>query len=194
MSRLDSVIESVKLFREGENVPWIFDKDGNIKEDVLIVDVLPLLLALKECEIEISNSELINYLEETDYISAENTYNWGALISNDLNWRIYKNKNNENNIALIEVHLFGDARSGYSDWFAISIENYQSFMEFIYYEDFYDEITRWVNINDTFFAECDIFSNTYDVYGNDGSYLDSFYEIEKADLLREIEEKMSLKK
>ena len=33
MSRLDRVIESVKLFRECENVPWIFDKDGNIKRN-----------------------------------------------------------------------------------------------------------------------------------------------------------------
>ena len=116
MSRLDKVIEEVKEARKGEKRPWIFDDKGNIKDDVLICDVLPLLESLKEYEIEISNSEIEKYLE-SEYYSAENTYNWSARISNDLDWKIYKKDNL--NIAIIMVHLYGDIRCGYSDYFVI---------------------------------------------------------------------------
>ena len=91
MSRLDNVIKQVKEARNGKNKPWIFDDKGNIKDDVLICDVLPLLESLKEYEIEISNSEIEKYLE-SEYYSAENTYNWNANISNDLDWKIYKKR------------------------------------------------------------------------------------------------------
>lgn len=188
MSRLDNVIEEVKSFRKGENKPWIFDKNGNVKDDVLIVDVLPLLLALKECEIEISNAEIDEYLKK-DYISAENTYNFGANISNDLDWKIYKNKNDENKyIALIMVHLFGDIRGGYSDYFAISIEEYKNFLEFLYYEDFYEETTKYVSF-DKYYAEVDMFSDVYTVYDENDCDIGTFYEIDVKDLLNKIEKR-----
>lgn len=188
MSRLDNVIEEVKSFRKGENKPWIFDKNGNVKDDVLIVDVLPLLLALKECEIEISNAEIDEYLKK-DYISAENTYNFGANISNDLDWKIYKNKNDEDKyIALIMVHLIGDVRCGYSNYFAISIEDYKNFIEFLYYEDFYEELTKYVSF-DKYYAEVDMFSDVYTVYDENDCDIGTFYEIEVNDLLNKIEKK-----
>lgn len=188
MSRLDNVIEEVKFFRKGENRPWIFDKKGNVKNDVLIVDVLPLLLALKEYEIEISNAEIENYLK-TAYVGGENTYNFGANISNDLDWKIYKNKNDENKyIVLIRVHLFGDIRGGYSDYFAISIEDYKSFIEFLYYEDFYEELTKYVSF-DKYYAEVDMFSDVYTVYDENDCDIGIFYEIEVNDLLNKIESK-----
>ena len=36
MTRLENVIEEVKAARTGEYRPWIFDENGNIREDVLV--------------------------------------------------------------------------------------------------------------------------------------------------------------
>lgn len=182
MSRLDKVIEEVKEARKGEKRPWIFDDKGNIKDDVLICDVLPLLESLKEYEIEISNSEIEKYLE-SEYYSAENTYNWSARISNDLDWKIYKKDNL--NIAIIMVHLYGDIRCGYSDYFVISMGEYDSLIELFSYEDF-DSTIGYKELNENYIADYDMFSEYIMVYDKDGNEVGEFYEIEKEELLKEV--------
>lgn len=182
MSRLNKVIEEVKEARKGEKRPWIFDDKGNIKDDVLICDVLPLLESLKEYEIEISNSEIEEYLK-SEYYSAENTYNWNARISNDLDWKIYKKDNS--NIAIIMVHLYGDIRCGYSDYFVISMGEYDSLIELFSYEDF-DSTIGYKELNENYIADYDMFSEYIMVYDKDGNEVGEFYEIEKEELLKEV--------
>jgi len=182
MSRLDKVIEEVKEARKGEKRPWIFDDKGNIKDDVLICDVLPLLESLKEYEIEISNSEIEEYLE-SEYYSAENTYNWNANISNDLDWKIYKKDNS--NIAIIMVHLYGDIRCGYSDYFVISMGGYDSLIELFSCEDFYNTI-GYKELNEKYTADYDMFSEYIIVRDKDGNEVGEFYETKKEELLKEV--------
>ena len=83
MTRLENVIEEVKAARTGVNRPWIFDEDGNIREDVLVGDVIPLLEELKEYEIDITDEEIEEFINDEE-TKGDNTYNWGANISNDL--------------------------------------------------------------------------------------------------------------
>lgn len=60
MTRLEKVIEEVKAAHTRVNRPWIFDESGNMREDVLVGDVLPLLEELKEYEVDISDDESKN--------------------------------------------------------------------------------------------------------------------------------------
>ena len=184
MSRLKVVIEQIENARKGENRPWIYDKYGQVNNDVLTCDVLPLLNNLFEYEIEMSNSEIQKYLE-SDYYSAENTYNWNANISNDLDWKIYK-RSGMSNIAIIIVHLYGDIRGGYSDYFVISLGDYESFIEFCSYELF-DYTVGYKQLNDKYIADFDMFSESIEVFDNDGNEIGTFYEIETKELLKEIE-------
>ena len=186
MSRLDNVIEQVKDARKGDGRPWIFDNNGNIKDDVLVCDVLPLLENLREYEIEISNLEIDKYLENKDYLSADNTYNWSCNISNDLNWNIFERENNQTNIAIIMVHLYGDIRGGYSNQFVISIGNCETFLEFLANENLTDETIGYKELNDDYIADYDMFSEEIMVYRNDGDYVGTFYEIEKEELLEDV--------
>lgn len=39
MKNLKTVIEQVKNSRLGENRAWIYDENGNIKEDVYVFDI-----------------------------------------------------------------------------------------------------------------------------------------------------------
>lgn len=83
MTRLEKVIEEVKAAHTGVNRPWIFDENGNMREDVLVGDVLPLLEELKEYEIDISDEEIEEFIND-DETKGDNTYNWNANISDDL--------------------------------------------------------------------------------------------------------------
>lgn len=186
MSRLDNVISQIKEFRTGENNTWIFDNNGNVKENILVYDILPLLESLKEYEIEISNSEIQKYLE-SDYYSAENTHNWNANISNDLIWKIYK-RDGMSNIAIIMVNLYGygDIRNGYSNYFVISIKDYDSLLEFFSYEDFKCTM-QFKELNENYVAEYDMFSESIEVYDKNEEDIGSFYKIKKDELLKEVE-------
>ena len=83
-------------------------------------------------------------------------------------------------IMLIMVHLHGDIRYGYSDYFAVKFDNEYQFYEL--------ESTRQSKyVNDHMVADLSIFSELYDVYDYDAcDIIGSFYCLELEDLLEEI--------
>ena len=50
MTKLDAVIKDIKEVNKMGNA-WIYDADGNIKDDVICGSVLPLLYELKDYEV-----------------------------------------------------------------------------------------------------------------------------------------------
>ena len=160
MTRLENVIEQVKSARIGEYKPWIFDEDGNVKDDVMCCEALDLLEELKAYEISVSDEWIENFKNNTE--KGMNTYNWSGNISNDLNID-YIGSDNEETIMLIMVHLYGDIRGGYSDYFVVKFDNMYEFYEL--------ESTRQskdVNdVNDHMVADLNVFSDTYNVYDYD---------------------------
>lgn len=184
MSRLENVISQVKDFRNNSTA-WIFDDNGNISEDVICGDILPVLEELKDYEINVSD-EWINNFRVKAYRKGKgyNTYNDNANISNDINIDYLYTKNNEC-ILLIMVHLVGDIRAGYSDYFAVKFECIE---EFFSLECFY----QYIDINDKYCADINLLSEMYTVYDIvNGIEIGEFYEIEKADLLESIKERIA---
>lgn len=182
MTRLENVIEQVKNARNGENRPWIFNNDGKIADNIMCCEVLDVLEELKEYEIDVSNEWIENF-KSNPKVKSGNTYNWNGNISNDLNMNYMTNDNGEE-IMLIMVHLFGDIRAGYSDYFAVKFDNEYQFYEM--------ESTRQSKyVNDHMVADLTIFSEIYDVYDYDRcDTVGSFYCLELEDLLKEIEEEI----
>ena len=85
-------------------------------------------------------------------------------------------------IFLIQIHLYGDIRCGYSDYFILKMEDFESFFE----------LENWIQskmINDRYGADINLLSETYPVYDyekqEDVGY---FYELEVEDLLNQINE------
>ena len=83
MTRLENVINQVKVSRTGKNHAWIFD-DGKISDNVVCGEVLDLLEELKEYEINVSDAWIENFLHNPR-VKGDNTYNFNANISNDIN-------------------------------------------------------------------------------------------------------------
>lgn len=178
MTRLEKVIEQVKDAREGVNRPWIFNDDGRIADNVMCCEALDVLEELKKYEISVSDEWIENFLSNPK-VNGDNTYNWSGNISNDLNMNYMVNENDEE-IMLILVHLYGDIRGGYSDYFAVKFDSVYDFHEL-------ESATQMKEVNDHMVADVTIFSDSYNVYDYEKQEdVGSFYDLELEDLLEEI--------
>ena len=177
-TRLDNVIEQVKDSRKGKCKAWIFNDDGSIADNVMCCEVLDVLEELKKYEISVSD-EWIEEFKRNPKVKGDNTYNFGGNISNDLNMDYMENDEGEE-IMLIMVHLFGDIRGGYSDYFAVKFDSMYQFYEL-------ESATQMKDVNDHMVADLNIFSEYYNVYDYEKQEdVGEFYCLELADLLEEI--------
>ena len=177
MTRLENVIEEVKTAHTGAYRPWIFDENGNIREDVLVGDVIPLLEELKEYEIDITDEEIEAFINDEE-TKGDNTYNWNANISNDL--QIHSQEYDDEITMVIAVHLRGDVRANYSDYFAVKMRGFYEFYEL-------ESMLQHKHITDTLAADINLMSEGYSVYDYEHDEdLGEFYEIEIKDALPEI--------
>ena len=179
MSRLTDVIKQVKDSRKGKNRAWIYDENGNISNDVICGDIIPYLEELIDYEIDVYDSFITRFLKDADnYYS----YNYNNCIDKDIS--IWYKKGNPT--AIICVHLYGDARSGFSDYFVVEMDDY--------YDDCVltqllqmDSVYQTVSINDRYGADVNIFSEEYDVYDyKENKTIGTYWEIEKKDLFEKI--------
>lgn len=172
MSRLDNVIEQVKSIRNlsKEHRAWIFDDNGNIRDDVLCGDILPLLEELKNYEINVSDNWIENF---RNFSEGDNSYNWSANICNDFNIDYDKN----NGIILFKIHLYGDIRGCYSDYFAVKFDRFDELFDL-------ESITQIKTINDRYCADINILREGYTVYDTkEQKDVGDFFELEIKDLL-----------
>ena len=174
MSRLDNVIAQVKEVRNNKNRPWIFDEKGNVKDSVICGEVLELLEELKSYEINVTDEWIEDFLSNPN-VKGDNTYNYNAKISNDINmnWLVCADGNV---IYVMMVHLGGDIRGNYSEYFVVKYDFYEL-----------DSLMQTVNINDRYYADVDLLSEIYSVYDYEiDDYVGEFYSIEKSELIEEI--------
>lgn len=185
MSRLTNVIEETKNARKNEYSGWIFDKDGNILENVIVGDVLPLLEELKEYEINVSDEYIRKFIDSEEW-TGYNTYNTNACISNDI--QVWYIETDDCCIALFAIHLYGDIRGGYSDYFACKFDCISEFYELQSIEQ--TKILRDNNTQPKYYAGINLLRECYEVYEwETGDEVGSFYGVEIEDLLKEIKEK-----
>ena len=154
MTRLEKVIEEVKSVRTGPGRAWIFDENGNMREDVLVGDVIPLLEELKEYEIDTTDEEIEEFINDEE-TKGDNTYNWGANISNDL--QIHSQEYDDEITMVIAVHLRGDIRANYSDYFAVKMRGFYEFYEL-------ESMFQHKDITNTLAADINLMSEGYSVY------------------------------
>lgn len=179
MSRLTNVIEEIKASRIGKNVAWIYDGKGNISDDVICGNIIPYLEELKDYEIDVNDEFISEFKKGADnYYS----YNYNANVDKDIS--IWYKKGSP--VAVICVHLCGDARWGFSDDFVVKMDDY--------YDDCVltqllqmDSVYQSVSINNRYCADINLFSEEYDVYDcEENETIGTYWYIEKNELLKEI--------
>lgn len=171
MSRIDMAIEDLMAVRNMgvDKRPWIFDDNGNVKDNVIICDIIPWLEELKDYEIEF-DEELADTIRE-NYESWDNSYNWCANTTNDIDYMLYKN------YVLLKVHILGDIRGNYTE--EILIEDCNIFE--------LENVNQYKKLTENLVADICIFSEEYSVYDtNLREEIGCFCEIELEDLLEKI--------
>ena len=184
MTRLGKVIEQVKAVRHSGIGGWIFDSNGNIKEDVICGEVLPLLEEMKNYEINVNDKYIEDFLNRCyNYETIDgNTYNYNACISEHIDWKAFETNNNC--FFLVKIHLYGDIRSGYSDYFVLKMEDYQEFWEL-------ENWLQFKTINDQYSVDIYLNQECYDLIDNENQEnLGEYYEPSIKDLLKSIKENM----
>ena len=175
LTTLKDVIETVKTYRDA----WIYDDNGDVKEDVMVIDFLNVLDDLKEFEDADVDKEAVAELWNNDYTRADNSYNWCANTSNDFEYR--SGKIDGEDYVLLAVHLYGDARCNYTDYVALKMD----LDDFFSLDSWYD----FKPINDRYTADINGLSDSYNVYDNETQDdIGEYYDLEAYDLLEHLKE------
>lgn len=175
MSRLDNVIKDIENVNKGAYA-WIYDANGNIKDDVICGDVLDLLYELKNYEIETTEKSI-------DWIVVNanrhwNTYNWNANIDHNID--VAEMEINGYTYMAIMVHRYGDVRANYTDRFLVRFDDEDEFNEL-------ESRMQYKDIADRYTCDIDIFCAWYNVWDCEKQCdVGEFYDIEADDLLAEI--------
>ena len=176
MTRLDAVIKDIEAVNKACGV-WIYDADGNIKDDVICGNVLPLLYELKDYEIEAPEKFIDWIVKDAD--RHWNTYNWNANIDHDID--VAEVELDGYTYMAIMVHRYGDIRANYTDRFLVKFDDYYEWSEL-------EPIMQYKAICDgRYCIDINIMSETYNVWDNEKEVnVGEFCEFEVEDLLNEI--------
>ena len=175
MSRLDDVINQVKATR---HTAWIYDDEARIKSNVICADVLPWLKELKAYEINVNDDFIIDFMKNAEVL---NTYTTGG--KTDKNIVVWYKPNCP--VAVICIHLFGDERQGFSNFFAVKMDG----DAFVAIQEI-ESATQVHEVIGRFLCDVNLFSETYNVHdtliAEDVGY---YHAMEDDDLLSDLEEK-----
>ena len=176
MTRLDAVIKDIEAANK-IGYAWIYDVDGNIKDNVICGNVLPLLYELRDYEIEATEEFIDWIIEHAD--RHWNTYNWNANIDHDID--VAEVELDGYTYMAIMVHRYGDIRANYTDRFVVKFDDCYEWSEL-------ESIMQYKAICDgRYCIDINIMSECYNVWDNEKEVtVGEFYELEVEDLLNEI--------
>ena len=122
-------------------------------------DIMNYLEEKEESIISVSFEEFLE-IEEYEEISANNSYNWNAPISNHFNYRIYESNLYEGIIVEFMVHRFGDVRCNYTEEIYLQFKNECEFYEVLEESNKYFTIKDKENDNIEYYVYINIFSDS----------------------------------
>ena len=135
------------------------DEDGNEIE----VDIF------EGCE---TGEQILDVLAEYGYIEdtyfAANSYNWSAPVSNDFDFKIYRDFVSDGVFVDFMVHRFGDVRGNYTDSVIYHFDSVNEFYELLL------NCNKYVQIGN--YDVCvDIFNDGFEVFDEAGNYICTAY-------------------
>lgn len=176
MTRLDAVIKDIEAVNK-IGYAWIYDADGNIKDNVICGNVLPLLYELRDYEVETTEEYIDWIVDNAD--RHWNTYNWNANIDHDID--VAEVDIDGYTYMAIMVHRYGDIRANYTDRFLVRFYDCYEWSEL-------ESTMQYKTICDgRYYVDIDIMAECYNVWDNEKEVnVGEFYELEVEDLLNEI--------
>lgn len=136
------------------------DEDGNEIE----VDIF------ENCE---TSEDMLDALEEYGYIedtyfASDNSYNWSAPVSNDFDFKVYRDFVSGGVFVDFSVHRFGDVRCNYTDSVIYHFDSIDEFYELLL------NCNKYVQVGN-YGVVVDIFNDGFEVYDEGGNYILTAY-------------------
>ena len=111
--------------------------------------------------------EEYGYIEDT-YFAADNSYNWSAPVSNDFDFKFYRDFVSDGVFVDFMVHRFGDVRGNYTDSVIYHFDSVDEFYELL------SNCNKYVQIGN--YDVCvDIFNDGFEVFDEAGNYICTAY-------------------
>ena len=136
------------------------DEDGNEIE----VDIFE---GCETAEQILDVLEEYGYIEDT-YFAADNSYNWSAPVSNDFDFKVYRDFVSDGVFVDFMVHRFGDVRGNYTDSVIYRFDSVGEFYELL------SNCNKYVQIGN-YEVIVDIFNDGFEVYDEAGNYILTAY-------------------
>ena len=136
------------------------DEDGNEIE----VDIFE---GCETAEQILDVLEEYGYIEDT-YFAADNSYNWSAPVSNDFDFKVYRDFLSGGVFVDFMVHRFGDVRGNYTDSVIYHFDSVGEFYELL------SNCNKYVQIGN-YEVIVDIFNDGFEVFDEAGNYICTAY-------------------
>lgn len=136
------------------------DEDGNEIE----VDIFE---GCETAEQILDALEEYGYIEDT-YFAADNSYNWSSPVSNNFDFKLYRDFVSGGIFVDFSVHRFGDVRGNYTDSVIYRFDSEGEFYELL------KDCNKYVQIGN-YEVVVDIFNDGFEVYDNEGEYILTSY-------------------
>lgn len=111
----------------------VINKDNNNTGLIPLTD----FFELNECPDEyydfLSKGEALKLIEKDnlEYYSGDNTYNHGGFLERDLNFEVFNKVDSDEIYVFFRVHIGGDIRWGYSNYFVMRFDDNETLDEFL---------------------------------------------------------------
>ena len=136
------------------------DEDGNEIE----VDIFE---GCETAEQILDALEEYGYIEDT-YFAADNSYNWAAPVSNDFDFKLYRDFVSGGVFVDFMVHRFGDVRGNYTDSVIYHFDSVDDFYETL------SNCNKCVPVGN-YEVVVNIFNDGFEVFDNEGKYICTAY-------------------
>lgn len=116
--KTSDILENLKQYELLDYITYELNQDTEEYEEIYLED----------------KEEYLNYLIDYGFIDinkskSDNTYNWNANITNDIDFTIYCNELNNNILVELKAHLNGDIRGNYTDSILLHFDNEEQFFD-----------------------------------------------------------------
>lgn len=177
------VINEIKELRGSE--VRIFGQPTILNENVddFTIDVVTVLEELQPYEI--SYDDCNEFTDFNNPTRSDNSYNWNAPISNDIDYSVYRTDYDEIIISL-SVHRYGDVRCNYTDNMLFKFDNEDAFLYTLL-----ENTSRYGYIEvdgKDYSYDITIFHEGAEIYDENGNYICTTYEWELEDIKKDIRE------
>lgn len=127
----DQAVQTIERFRKEEVTIWGSKVHCMTTEEIennIHVDIMNVLETLKYNLSPLTEEMLDDLVDSGDAVGvySNNTYNYSGNVSNDIAYHVYKY--NDTYQVLVFVHLFGDARTNFTEGFVCQYEDSDDFI------------------------------------------------------------------